>query len=192
MNEPPVAPEPVMMTLIARDIATEARTLEQSLVHYQIDRDYFDSQIAPNPYYQRVLADYTKEWQSLGSTQKRLAFSALAALEEHLPVLANRMGSRQSALADSVAAAKLFRELAGIAPPTSQPGAGSSTPFSISINFGSHKVALETRPETPSEESLLQTISGEALPAPSKMVSQHAEESSAVRTLPDTTKSKST
>lgn len=160
MNEPPTAPEPAMMTLIARDVATEARTLEQSLHHYQIDRDYFDSQIAPNPYYQQVLQDYTKEWHALSSTQKRLAFSALTALEEHLPVLANRMGDRRSELADAVATAKLFRELAGIAPPVGQPGAGSGTPFSISINFGSHKVAVESQERSPA----LQDAQGTANP----------------------------
>lgn len=142
MNEPV---DPAKMTLIARDLATEVRTLEQSLKHYEVSREYFDTYIAPNPYYQRVLGDYTKEWHALGSTQKRLAFSALTALEESLPVLAYRMGDRKSELADAVATAKLFRELAGIAPPSSQPGAGSGEKFSISINFGSHKVAIETK-----------------------------------------------
>lgn len=142
MTEPTASPEPALMTIVARELATEIRTLEQICARYSIDREYFDEQIAPNPYFKLVLAEYTKEWHALGSTHKRLAFSAAAALEENLPVLADRMGDRRSELADAVATAKLFRELAGIAPPVSQPGAGSSSPFTISINFGAHKVAL--------------------------------------------------
>lgn len=146
MDESPSSPEPALLTLVARELATEAYTLAQICHRYQFEAAYYDEQIAPNPFFQRVLADYTKEWQSIGSTHKRLAFAAAAALEEKLPVLADRMGSRQSDLSDAVAAAKLFRELAGIAAPIASAGANAGTPFSISINFGDRKVALEATP----------------------------------------------
>jgi hypothetical protein len=139
------APEPALMTLIAREMATELRPFEKILEKYLITQDFFDAEIAPNPFFQRVLADYTKEWHSLGSTQKRLAFSALVALEEKLPVLADRMGSRQSELSDAIAAAKLFKDLAGIAPPMAAPG-GNNERFTISINLGNNAVKIEAEP----------------------------------------------
>jgi hypothetical protein len=145
MNDVPIAPEPALLTRIARELATEQYTLEQILQRYQLEQDYYDTQIAPNPFFQLVLADYTKEWHSPKTTKERLSFYAGLALEEHLAGIAERMGSRASELSDVVATAKLFKELAGIAPPV----AASANPgerFSININFGHHKVALETTP----------------------------------------------
>jgi len=151
------APEPALMTLIAREMATELRPFDKILEKYLITQDFFDAEIAPNPFFQRVLADYTKEWHSLGSTQKRVAFCALVALEEKLPVLADRMGSRQSELADAIAAAKLFKDLAGIAPPAPSQHAGNNERFTISINLGGNAVKIEADPvkavdETPTLE----------------------------------------
>ena len=172
MDEAPTPPEPALLTLIARELATEAYTLEQILARYQLDQEYFDTFIAPNEFFKRVLAEYTKEWQSIGSTHKRLAFAAAAALEEKLPVLADRMGSRSSGLADAVATAKLFRELAGIATPSPQSGAQAGPGFSIRIDFGSHKVALEAKDIQP----VAQEISGiaEGPEAPPQI--QHLDE----------------
>jgi len=138
--------EPALLTRIARELATETFTPEQILQRYNINQADLDA-IAANPFFQRVLADYTKEWQSLASTQKRVAASALMALEENLPVLADRMGSRASGLADAVAAAKLFKELGGIAAPAPQNNAQQGGGFAIRIDFGSHKVSLEQTQE---------------------------------------------
>lgn len=170
MNAPTPLPELSVMTQIARHLATETYTLEQICRLFQFDKEYFDTEIAPNPYFQRVLEDYTKEWHSLGSSQKRLAFSALVALEEKLPGLATRMGDPRSGLADAVAVGKLLKELAGIATPSSQPAPGSGTPFSINISFGDSKVALKaieateirSLPEGGSASSPLQQKSGRA------------------------------
>jgi hypothetical protein len=141
----PVPPEPALMALIARELATEAYKLDEICTRYGISEEYFAEFITDNEYFKRVLKDYTKEWHALGSTHKRLAFFAAAALEEKLPILADRMGSRSSELTDAVNAAKLFRDLAGIAPPSPVSGVASGTPFSISINFGDRKIALETK-----------------------------------------------
>ena len=158
------APEPALLALIARELATEAYTLEQVLKRYELTAEDFETLYAANPYYKRVLEDYTKEWHALGSTHKRLAFAAAAALEEKLPVLADRMGSRSSELSDAVAAAKLFRELAGIAAPAPNTNAQSGTPFSIQINFGDRKVSLETRSVSPGESLLEGQAAGQAIP----------------------------
>ncbi len=155
MSEAPTPPEPALLTLIARELATEAYTLDQICDRYDIDREYYDAAVANNEFFKRVLADYIKEWQSIGSTHKRLAFAAATALEEKLPVLADRMGSRSSGLADAVATAKLFRELAGIAAPVGSASINQGERFSISINFGQHKVEMKTvkQIEQPEEEA---------------------------------------
>ena len=140
----PQAPAPALLTLIARHLATEEYTLDQIMERYKFDQDYYDTVVEPNPYFQRVLEEYTKEWHSLGSTPKRIAFMAAAALEEKLPELAVRMDQRSN-LSDVVAVGKLFKELAGIAPPVAGAAAGSGQNFTINIDLGQHRVNLETK-----------------------------------------------
>jgi hypothetical protein len=77
---------------------------------------YYRSFVVEDPYFKKLLESYTAEWESIGNTNKRLAFHASAALEEKLPTLASRMGDRKEDLQDVVAAAKVFKDLAGIAP----------------------------------------------------------------------------
>lgn len=139
----PLFPTPALLTLIARHLATEELTREQILDRYDLREEFYEREVLANPFFQKVLEAYTQEWNSLGSTQKRLAFQAAAALEEKMPVLTKRMGDERSALADAVATAKLFKDLAGIAPPSPNAGANSGQQFSISINFGAHKVRVE-------------------------------------------------
>lgn len=135
-----------LFVLVARALATENQTLEQLCAQYGFSEEDYRTQIEPNPFYQKVYADYVKEWQSLGSTHKRIAFAAQVALEDKLPVLADRMGSRSSELADAVATAKLFRELAGIAPPAPGAGAPAGERFHININIGETAVKVEAKP----------------------------------------------
>jgi hypothetical protein len=163
MDDAPKAPEPELMTRIARELATEQYTFEQVLQRYDIDQEYFANNIATNPFYIRVLADYTQEWHSLGSTHKRLAFAAAAALEEKLPGLAARMGDNRSALSDAVAAAKLFRDLAGIATPAPGAGVSMGEKFSISINFGHHKIALEASPQAEGAGLIEEKVTGTSI-----------------------------
>lgn len=148
MTEPRADLEPALLAKIACELATEAYTLEQIYQRYKLDREYFDSHIRTNQFYQRVYEDYVREWRSIESATKRIAFYAQASLEEKLPSLAARMGDSRSDFADAVAAAKLFRELAGIASPSSQQSIGSGERFAISINFSNHKVALTTEAQT--------------------------------------------
>lgn len=145
MAEAPPPDFATLFVLVARALATEQSTLEELCTKYNFTIDDYRDIIEPNPYYQKVYANYVAEWQSLGSTHKRVAFAAAVALEEKLPVLADRMGSRSSELADAVATAKLFRELAGIAAPA--PAAGTNERFQININIGKgNSVQLEATP----------------------------------------------
>src|SRR5215469_14935716 len=109
MADAPAPLETDLIIKVARELATEQYTEEEVRGRYNCDLEA----VQANPYYRKVYANYREEWESLGSTHKRVAFAASVALEEKLPVLAERMGSRSSELADAVATAKLFRELAG-------------------------------------------------------------------------------
>src|SRR5579859_2341693 len=143
-------PDFALMALIARELATEISTREQILDRYS---EYLDEarlkDLEANPYFKRVLGDYIKEWHALSSTNKRLAFYAATALEEKLPGLAHSMGDTRSEFTDRINAAKLFRDLAGIAPPSPGAGAQQGPGFSISINFGDRKIAVEAQTQAP-------------------------------------------
>jgi hypothetical protein len=155
---------PQLFTRLAREIVTGARTLDEILDRYDLSREYYDTQVAPNAYFQKLMEEYTKEWQSIGSTHKRLAFAAAVALEEKLPVLAQRMGDHKVGLSDAVNAAKLFKDLAGIAAPAPVQNPGQpGDKFSIHIDFGHRVVNLEAKREEGStpvvEEKLLEAPS---------------------------------
>ncbi len=146
MDEGPSDPNLLLQLFprIARELAMQQYPLDEVLRRYDLTREYYDETIETNPYFKALLTDYIKEWQSIRSTPQRLAFGAATALEENLPVLASRMGDRRSALGDAVSTAKLFRDLAGIAPPAPSANVGTGEKFTINISFGGHKVALET------------------------------------------------
>jgi hypothetical protein len=144
----PSPDETALFIKVARDLATEQSTPEGVCERYSMSMEYLD-EIQKNPFYCKVYATYRTEWESLGSTHKRVAFAAAIALEEKLPVLADRMGSRSSELADAVAAAKLFRELAGIAAPAPGHGGGGGERFQINISIGKSTVQLETKTVEP-------------------------------------------
>ena len=61
MDEAPKVLSPAELAVIARDLAMEAYTVEQILLRYGFDQEYYDTEVAPNPYFQRLLEDYTKE-----------------------------------------------------------------------------------------------------------------------------------
>jgi hypothetical protein len=141
-------PEPQLLAILAREIATDRLPLKDLLQTYQIPDDFYRRYIADNPYFKKLLEAYTAEWESISSTNKRLGAQAAMALEEKLPVLASRMGDRREELGEAVAVAKVFKELAGIAPPA--PSTGQSVErFSININLGGNTVQIEAKKEEP-------------------------------------------
>ena len=133
---------PNQLAAMARDIATNVYEIEDVVQKYGLTTAQFAAHVHPNGFFQNLLKSYAAEWESIKSTNKRLAFQAAAALEESLPALAHRMGSKAEDFADAIGAAKLFTQLAGAG---SVPG---STPveagqrFSIQINIGDRTVAL--------------------------------------------------
>jgi hypothetical protein len=142
------APEPSKPALstnqlaaIAREIATNVYEIPAILEKYDITQAQFAAHVYPNGYFQGLLKSYAAEWESIKSTNKRLAFQAAAALEESLPALAHRMGSKAEDFADAIGAAKLFTQLAGAGEKPLDTNAQGER-FSIQINIGDRTVAL--------------------------------------------------
>jgi hypothetical protein len=159
-------PEPQLLAVLAREIATDSLKLKDLLAKYQLDEEYYQSFVASSPYFQKLLESYTAEWESVVNTPRRLAFIAQTALEEKLPVLAARLGDRREGFSDAVAAAKLFKELGGIATPAPS-AAQLGERFTITINLGGNTVQLETKPVI-EEPSPLELTDGQTRAIPER------------------------
>src|SRR5271165_422701 len=149
----PSAPELTINQLaaIAREIAINVREIPDILAKYDITAGQFSTHVYPNGYFQQLLKSYAAEWESITSTNKRLAFQAGAALEETLPAIALRMGSTREDLADVIGAAKFFTQLAGAGAGPGGTPAESGQRFSIQINIGDRTVSLEASPNAPGQ-----------------------------------------
>ena len=132
---------PNQLAAMARDIATNVYEIEDIVKKYNITTAQFAAHIHPNGFFKNLLQSYAAEWESIKSTDKRLKFQAAAALEESLPTLAHRMGSKGEDFADAIGAAKLFAQLAGAGEKHGDAVSGGER-FSIQINIGDRTVAI--------------------------------------------------
>ena len=119
---------------LARELVMNMREKAVVLTEYALTEDQFQSYIVPNPFFKRVLENYTIEWNSAGSTHQRLRVQAATALEESLIGIAVRMNSKDETLPAVVETAKLFAKIAEVGE-TAKP-AGHNEKFSITINLG--------------------------------------------------------
>jgi hypothetical protein len=154
----PVASKPLLtinqLAAIARDIAINVYDLEDIIRKYDITPAQYTAHVLPNGYFQKLLRSYTAEWESIPSTNKRIALQAGAALEESLPALAHRMGSKSEDLADVIATARLFTQLAGAGAGPGNTTAEAGQRFSIQINIGDHTVSLEAGEQSSRQEDI--------------------------------------
>lgn len=142
LSKPALTPN--VLAAMARDIATNVYEIEEVVAKYGLTPAQFAVHVHSNGYFQSLLQSYAAEWESIKSTNKRLAFQAAVALEETLPDLARRMGSTREDFADAIGAAKLFTQLAGAgSPPGGSQVSEAGQRFSIQINIGDRKVSLE-------------------------------------------------
>jgi hypothetical protein len=121
---------------LVRDVAVQLEDMPVILKKHGLSRQQYDS-LAGNQFFQNVLQEAVKNWHSPQSTKERVALGALLALEDALPRIAARMTAGREDLADVVETAKLFADLAGIGPKTSQQVQPTGEKFSININLGS-------------------------------------------------------
>lgn len=126
---------PQFLMAVARDLAMDVHTADAVIAKHGLSHAQYDFLSKHNAFFKQALLQQVSEWQRLDSTQARLKAESAAALEEQLPVIASRMGSRAEKLSDVVEAAKLFAKIAGVdSTPT---GAGSTGErFTINIDLG--------------------------------------------------------
>jgi hypothetical protein len=113
----------------------DVHTVDNVLHKHGLTNAQYEFLATHNNFFKKALLQQVAEWQRLDSTQARLKAEAAAALEEQLPVLASRMGSRSEKLSDAVEAAKLFAKIAGV--DTTAGGTNSAGErFTINIDLG--------------------------------------------------------
>lgn len=123
------------LAALAREIAQDIQPLNNLLSKHGLSQTQYDFLSENNEFFKRTLASEVADWQSIGSTEKRVRLQALAALEDKMPSIASRMGAAAEKLGDVVEAAKFFAKVAGVDAGTGGAGAGGSG-FTISIDLG--------------------------------------------------------
>lgn len=141
---------------LALQVAMDIASIEVIAREAGITPDYYEKEVVPNPFYQKVLQQYRIEWGSVKNTPERVKWKAQALIEMGLPTIGARMLDTDEALPAVTEAAKLVSRLAGV---DDQKGAaGSGEKFTITINLGEDNTLTV-------EKSDPKTISGPALPA---------------------------
>lgn len=127
---------PQFLMAVARELAMDVHTVDNVIAKHGLTYAQYDFLAKHNAFFKTALLQQVSEWQRLDSTQARLKAESAAALEEQLPIIASRMGSRSEKLSDVVEAAKLFAKIAGV---DSSPGGDNTTGerFTINIDLGS-------------------------------------------------------
>lgn len=157
---------------LARDIAQDIYPLSQLLNKHGLTNLQYEFLLEHNEFFKRAIAQETKDWQSIASTEKRIRLQALAALEDKLPIIANRMGSAAEKLGDVVEAAKLVAKVAGVDTIPSGSGGGGAG-FTITIDLGADtRVTIGPQEATPQDTdapgsaAIPKVVEGKVVPAP--------------------------
>jgi hypothetical protein len=96
-------------------------------------------------YFQKLLDQTAREWNSPRSINERLALESAVALEGAIPDIAARMGVKNEPLTGVVEAGKLLAKIAGAGEQRQQQAPGEK--FTITINLGGETQVYEkTRP----------------------------------------------
>jgi len=143
------------LVMIAREMAWAVRDPAITLAANNLTQDQFDAFVRPNRLYKRAYETFLIEWEAAGTTNKRIAVKASAALEDSLHVLAARMIDAKENLPAVIEAAKMFAKLAGAGEQTRETANGEK--FTINIKIGNDQLKFE--------ETIGQTIRGPEIPA---------------------------
>jgi hypothetical protein len=148
---PPSAPVPMpdgwtlhKVAALVGDIAQNMYELPYILKKHDLtDAEY--KTLEKNQFFQRALEAEVLSWQGVNSVQKRLALESAIALENAMPTVATRMGSKTEPLGDVVALMKLFSDMAGV---TGQKAAAASTGSGDRV-----RIVINLGPETMQKEA---------------------------------------
>jgi len=125
----------VELAQMAREIAQDIDHLGLILTRHKLTQAHYDFLERHNRFFKAVLEQEIKNWQSVRSTEARLKLQAQAALEQVMPVVAQRVGSAAEKLTDVVEGAKFLSRVAGV----DTPAVGSASVgerYQITIDLG--------------------------------------------------------
>lgn len=125
----------VAMAQLAREIAHDIGLLPEILQKYKLTQAQYEYLCKHNKFFKATLQQEVKVWQGAASTEARLRMQALAALEQQMPVIGNRMGNAAEKLGDVVEAFKVVAKIAGVDTPPSGP-APTGERYQIVIDLG--------------------------------------------------------
>jgi hypothetical protein len=149
---------------LAREMAMAIRQPPAILAQFAITQEEFE-QIQTLDYYKRCYESFVMEWESAGSTNRRIAIQSAAALEQALPGLAAQMiDSKQPATARNELA-KTFAKLAGAGEQKREEA--SAEKFKIIINLGADRQVFDEKIVRPSVDVVPLTITESTSPVAS-------------------------
>lgn len=140
----------VALAQFARELAQDIGLLPAILLKYKLTQAQYEFLEKHNKFFRSTLRQEIKNWQSVTSTEARLRLQAQAALEQQMPIIANRMGNAAEKLGDAVEAFKVVAKIAGVdTPPAGPVAAGERYQIVIDLGAGSDLViAAKGRAQT--------------------------------------------
>jgi hypothetical protein len=153
----------VALAQLAREIAQDIGLLPDILAKYKLTQAQYEHLCKHNKFFKSALKQEAKVWQGAASTEARVRMQALAALEQQMPVIANRMGNAAEKLGDAVEAFKVVAKIAGVDTPTTGPvTTGERYQIVIDLGAGSDLViAAKGRAAESAEPAGTKTISSD-------------------------------
>lgn len=125
----------VELAQLAREIAQDIGLMPSILQKHRLTQPQYEYLEKHNAFFRNMLVNEIKNWQSIKSTEQRLRLQAQAALEQQMPVVAQRMGNAAEKLGDVVEAFKAVARVAGVDSAPSGP-VSSGERYQITIDLG--------------------------------------------------------
>lgn len=138
----PKLPEDKLVEL-ARELCQGIKHPTEVFPDYDITQEQFDAHVLTNGYFKRAYDALLIEWNSAGSTNKRLGLKAAAILEDSMPKVGARLTDGKENLTAVVEAGKFFAKLAGAGEDARNAAAGEK--FTININIGEQTLKVEAQ-----------------------------------------------
>lgn len=140
---------------LALQVAMDIAPIEELTRQVGITPEFYDKHVKENPFFKKVLEQYTIEWNSVQKTPDRVKWKAQALIELGLSTLGTRMLDTDEALPAVTEAAKLVSRLAGV--DSDKGGTSPGEKFTITINLGpDNTVTCEKEVEGPEVRALPQ------------------------------------
>lgn len=103
----------LFMVKLAREIASDIRSLDAILKSFMLSRSEWDS-ISQHAGFQKLLASAVEEWNSAANTPDRVRVKSMAFVEEALPELYARMHDAKEPLSAKVQLLQTVSKMAGV------------------------------------------------------------------------------